>query len=195
MEKFFKLFKKNLKTERLELRILEPTMENAKLIWDAIKDQDPKNFKFIFWSPKYKKAFPESLRETYETMKQDARDTAQHGVVWYVFYNGKLIGHHGVFYFDSNNSVQSGNIWFITSAQRHGFNSEIFKTIENIAFEKLKANRVAYQCDAKNIGSKKSIMKNGFHQDGRIRGSYKYPNGTYSDAFIFTKLAREYNQK
>ncbi len=194
MEKFFRLFKRDIKTERLQLRILEPTQKNAKLVWNAIKNENPKNFKFIFWSPKYKKVFPESLDETLETMKQDAYDTAHNGVVWYVFYNGKLIGHHGIFYHESNNSIQSGNIWFITAAQRHGFNSEIFKNIEKIAFEKLKANRIGYQCDIKNIGSKKSIMKNGFHRDGRIRDSYKYPNGTYSDMSIFTKLAREYKQ-
>ena len=194
MEKFFKLFKRNIKTERLQLRILEPTMENAKIVWDAIKNEDQKNFKFIFWSPKYKKPLPESLHETLETMKQDARNNAQHGVVWYVFYKGKLVGHHGIFYFDSNNSVKSGEIWFITAAQRHGFNSEVFRTIEKIAFEKLKANRIGYQCDAKNIGSKKSIMKNKYHIDGRIRDSYKYPDGTYSDMLIFTKLAREYKK-
>lgn len=192
MEKFFKLFKRNIKTERLQLRILDATPENAKIVWNAIKNEDHKNFKFIFWSPNYKKPLPESLTETLKTMKQDARDTAQHGVVWYVFYNGKLVGHHGIFYHTSNDSIQSGNIWFTNSAQRHGFNSEIFKTIEKIAFEKLKANRILYQCDVKNIGSKKSVLKNGFHQDGRIRDSYKYPDGTYSDLVVFTKLAREY---
>lgn len=31
MEQFMKIFNKNLKTQRLELRILEPTLENAKL--------------------------------------------------------------------------------------------------------------------------------------------------------------------
>ena len=32
-----KIFNKNLKTQRLELRILEPTLENAKLVWDVLK--------------------------------------------------------------------------------------------------------------------------------------------------------------
>lgn len=39
--KFFQLFKRKLKTGRLEMRILEPTTENAKLVWDALKNENP----------------------------------------------------------------------------------------------------------------------------------------------------------
>lgn len=37
MEKFFELFKKNLKTARLELRIMEPTLANAEMVWEVVK--------------------------------------------------------------------------------------------------------------------------------------------------------------
>ena len=47
MEKFYELFRRNLKTPRLELRILEPTLENAKLVWNVIKDEDHANFRFV----------------------------------------------------------------------------------------------------------------------------------------------------
>ena len=64
MEQFYKLFRRNLKTKRLELRILEPTEENAKLVWNAIKNEKPANFKYVNWTPEYKKPLPESLEET-----------------------------------------------------------------------------------------------------------------------------------
>ncbi len=195
MEKFFKLFRRDLQTQRLELRILEPTPENAKLIWDAIKDENPNDFKFIHYSPKYLKTLPESESETLETMKQEAADTANNGVIWYVFHNGKLIGHHGMFYFDSNDSAQGGNIWFKKSAQGHGFNKEIYSLLEKMVFEQLKANRFARACDEFNINSKKCILGGGFHQDGHIRGANKHPDGTYSAQLVFTKLASEYKQK
>lgn len=195
MEKFYKLFRRDLKTERLELRILEPTKENAKLVWDAIKNENPDDFKFIYFSPGYKKHLPESEQETLETMIQDAKDTAAHGAVWYVFHNGKLIGHHGMFYFDSNDSAQIGNIWFIRSAQGHGFNKEIYYMLEKMAFEQLNANRFSRQCDEFNINSKKCILGCGFQQDGHIRGANKHSDGTYSAQLVFTKLASEYKQK
>ena len=44
MEQFMKIFNKNLKTQRLELRILEPTLENAKLVWDVLKNEKKENF-------------------------------------------------------------------------------------------------------------------------------------------------------
>ena len=105
MKKFFELFRRDLKTPRLELRILEPTPENAQLVWDAIKDENPADFRFVNWTPNYKKPLPESFQETLKQMQHEEKyDVAQNGVVWYVFYNGKLIGHHGLFYFDSNNT-------------------------------------------------------------------------------------------
>ncbi len=164
MEKFFELFKKDLKTQRLELRILEPTKENAKLVWNAIKNENPEDFKFIYYSPKYKKHLPESEQETLETMKQEIETTSKNGVVWYVFHNGKLIGHHGMYFFDSNDSAQGGDIWFIKSAQGHGFNKEIYQLLEKMAFEQLGANRFARTCDDNNINSQKCMLKWGLSQ-------------------------------
>ena len=44
MEKFFELFGHNIKTERLEMRILEPNEENAQLVWNVLKNENPDDF-------------------------------------------------------------------------------------------------------------------------------------------------------
>lgn len=195
MEKFYKLFRRNLKTKRLELRVLEPTPENAKLVWDAIKNENPADFKYVNWTPEYKKPLPESFEETLAQMQQEQnRDVVPNGAVWYAFHDGKLIGHHGVFYFDNNKSMQSGNVWFIKSAQGHGFNQEIWSLLIKMAFEQLGANRIMRQCMASNEQSQKSISNSGFHLDGRIRASTQMPDGTFMDQLVFTKLATEYNK-
>ena len=195
MEKFYKLFRRNLKTKRLELRILEPTEENAKLVWNAIKNENPANFKYVNWTPEYKKPLPESLEETLKQMKQEQeRDLIPNGAVWYVFHDGKLIGHHGMFYFDSNDSAQGGNVWFVKTAQGQGFNKEIYELLEKMAFEQLKAHRFARACDELNVNSRKCILSCGLHNDGRIRGANKHSDGTYSAQLIFTKLASEYGK-
>ncbi len=195
MEKFYKLFRRNLKTKRLDLRVLEPTLENAKVVWDVLKNENPDDFKYINWTPDYKKPLPESLEETLKQMQQEQeRDVVPNGAVWYVFYNGKLIGHHGVFYFDNNKSMQSGNVWFIKSAQQQGFNQEIWSLLIKIAFEKLGANRIMRQCMADNKQSQKSISSSGFHLDGCVRASTMMPDGTFMDQLVFTKLASEYEK-
>ena len=196
MEKFYQLFRKDLKTKRLELRVLEPTMANAKLVWEAIKNENPDDFKYINWTPNYKKPLPESLEETLAQMQQEQeRDVVPNGAVWYVFHDGKLVGHHGVFYFDNNKSMQSGNVWFIKSSQGQGFNQEIWSLLIKKAFEELGANRIMRQCMADNKQSQKSISGSGFHLDGRIRESTHMPDGTFMDQLVFTKLAREYKGK
>ena len=193
MEKFYKLFRRDLKTERLELRMLKPTPENARLVWNAIKDEMPDDFKFVNWAPGYKKPLPESERETLDRMVQEEKyDVNPNGAVWYVFYNGKLIGHYGIFFFDTNMSMQIGNVWFVKSAWGHGFNREILEMLMRMAFRELGANRVMYQCMAENERSHKSAYACGFHLDGRIRATTHMLDGTWMDQLVFTKLASEY---
>ncbi len=190
MEKFYKLFRRDLKTPRLELRVLEPTKENAKLVWDAIKGENPADFKYVNWTPDYKKPLPESMEETLKQMQQEEKfDINPNGAIWYVFYKGKLIGHHGVFYFDNNRSMQIGNVWFIKSAWGHGFNHEIQDMLMKKAFLELGANRLLYQCMAANERSHKSAIGSGFHLDGT-----HMPDGSYMDQLVFTKLASEYGK-
>ena len=71
MEKFFELFKKNLKTERLELRVLEPTVENAKIVWEAIKNENPDDFKYVWFTATHNSHMTESLEETLQRIKLD----------------------------------------------------------------------------------------------------------------------------
>jgi len=174
---------------------LEPTPENAKLVWNAIKSENPEDFKYVNWTPEYKKPLPESLEETLEQMKQEQeRDVIPHGAVWYVFHDGKLVGHHGVFYWTDNKSLQSGNIWFIKSAWDQGFNRETWSLLIKMAFEELGAHKIVYQCMADNVRSKKSVESMGFHLDGRIRDCFMKPAGTFMDNLVFTKLESEYEK-
>jgi len=194
MEKFFKLFKRDIKTERLEMRILEPTLENAKLVWDAIKNEDPKDFQYTRFSPKYDKSLPESVDEVLAIMKNDEKMSNENGAIWYIFHNNKLIGYQRIHYWESNKTLQFAEVWFIKSAWGHGFNRETHDMLEHIAFEKLHVHRTARQCMATNIRSKKSIMNSGYHLDGIMRDSNLMPDGTWVDHLNFTKLETEYGK-
>jgi len=194
LTKFFELFRRDLKTKRLELRILDATLENATLVWNAIKDENPADFAFIHFSPNFDKPLPTSLDETLETMKNYANAFKNTGVLWYVFNDGKLIGFHGVSYNQENDSVSPGNVWFVKSAWGHGFNHEIHNLLEKITFEDLHVHRMMRQCMANNERSQKSILSSGYHLDGRLREFARLQDGTWVDHLIFSKLASEYKQ-
>ncbi len=73
---------------KLETRILEPTPENAKIVWDVSKNEDPEDFKYMWYSVSHKSHLTESVEET--QMKLDYE--SQNGCAYYIFHNNKFIG-------------------------------------------------------------------------------------------------------
>lgn len=191
MEQFFKFFKKNHKTERLELRILEPTLENAKLVWNVLKKQNKQDFQY---APMANNILPESLKETFNMMKLQEEWCKNNGVNWYIFYNNNLIGYQRIFYWENNKTIQCADVWIAREYQGNGFNQEIHKKIEELAFEKMNLNRICRQCMKDNKKSFDSIKKSGFHLDGVNRQFFAMPDGTYVDQCLFSKLKSEYGK-
>ena len=192
MEKFFELFKRNLQTERLEMRILRPTPENAKIVWEAIKNENPEDFKYAPMVPNG--ILPKSLSETLQMMERHA-GFCNNGVEWYMFYNNDFVGYQRIHYWADNRTIQCADVWFLKKYWGKGFNQEIHRKIEEIAFEKLHANRICRQCMKDNTNSFKSITKSGFHHDGDERQSYRTPDGKFLDQCRFSKLFSEYKGK
>ncbi|MBP5795065.1 MAG: GNAT family N-acetyltransferase [Alphaproteobacteria bacterium] len=191
MKKFFEIFRKNHKTKRLELRILEPTPENAELVWNVLKHQNKQDFKYDSMTDNI---LPESLDETLTIMKNQFEWCKPNGVNWYIFYNNKLIGYQRIFYWENNKTIQCADVWIAREYWGNGFNQEIHKKIEELAFEKLGANRICRQCMKENTKSFNSITKSGFHLDGINRQFFVMSDGTYMDQCLFSKLKSEYNK-
>lgn len=190
-ERFFELFKQNLKTERLEMRILEPTPQNAKTVYDAIKNENPEDFKY---APMVEKGIlPTSESETLQMMQRHKK-WCHNGVDWFVFCDNILVGYQRIHYWPENRTVQCSDVWFLKKYWGKGFNQEIHRKIEEIAFEKLHANRICRQCMKDNINSFKSIKKSGFHHDGNERQFFRMPDGSFMDQCRFSKLANEYER-
>lgn len=192
MEKFFELFNHDLKTERLELRILEPTTENAMLVWNALKNEKPDDFKY---APMVSNGIlPQSQEETLQMM-QKQKEWCTNGVEWYVFYNNNLIGYQRIHFWPENRTVQCSEVWFLRKYWGQGFNQEVHKKIEEIAFEKLHANRIRRQCIKDNKKSFNSIKKSGFHLDGEERQSFRMQDGTFLNQCLFSKLLSEHKRQ
>lgn len=192
MEKFFELFKKNLKTERLELRILEPTMENAEMVWDVVKTQNPDDFKYVWFTATHNSHMTESLEETLQRIKLDYESKT--GCAYYIFHNGKFIGYQRIHYIESSRTLQCAAVWFVKSAWGNGFNQEVHNMLEKLGFEQLNINRICRQTMAGNMASKKSIETSGYHLDGVDRQCNLMPDGTFMDHLWFSKLKSEYGK-
>lgn len=192
MEKFFEIFKKNHKTERLELRVLEPTIENATLIFDTLKSENPDDYKFMWYSVSHKSHLTESVEETQQRMKLDFE--SNNGCAYYIFHNGKFVGYQRVHYWADSKTLQCASAWFIKSARSMGFNKEVHNMLEKLGFEQLHINRICRQTMAGNLASKKSIESSGYHLDGIDRQANQMPDGTFMDHLWYSKLVCEYGK-
>ena len=193
MDGFNRIFNHDIKTERLELRVLKPTIANAQMIWDVLKHEKSDDYQYMWHSVTHKSHLPESADETLELMKRDSG--YKNGVVWYIFYHGRFIGYQRIHYWDNNDTIQCASVWFIKSARGQGFNQEVHKLIDKLGFEELGVNRICRQAMAGNVCSVNSIKKAGYQLDGVERAANKMPDGTYMNHLLFSKLKSEYKGK
>lgn len=182
---------KVIKTERLEMRQLEPTIENAQMIYEAIKNESPDDYHFNPIAHDGK-ILPESADEMMQVMEKEARWILNSGVIYYIFLKDKLIGYRRFFYTEDNRTLHISNTWFIKHERQKGYGQESFKAIEKIAFNELNANRCTRDCSVDNTLSAKSIKASGFHLDGISRQNFVYHDGKLYDNMMWSKLKSEY---
>ena len=85
-----------IKTSRVEMRQLDVTRENAEMIFDAIKDENPSDF---YFNPiGVDNIVPKSADEVLKFMQRESGWTADNGVALYLFQNNKFIGYRRLFF-------------------------------------------------------------------------------------------------
>lgn len=185
---------KIIKTSRLEMQQLDVTYENAEMIFDAIKNENPSDF---YFNPiGIDNIIPQSADEVLKWMQRESDWTADNGIALYLFLNDKFIGYRRLFFHnDATRTLQMATVWLVQSAWGNGFAREISDEIERIAFESLCANRIVRQCSKDNVRSANSIKSSGFHLDGIARQSAVYPDGKLYDNMMWSKLRSEYVNK
>lgn len=184
---------KIIKTERLEMRQLDVTPDNAKIVFEAVKNENPADF--YYNQICNNSAVPSNADEILKQMQIEYQWVSDNGINLYIFHNGKLIGYRRLFFHDdATKTLQMATVWLVRSAWGHGFARETSDAIEKIAFEILGANRITRQCSADNVRSANSIKSSGFHLDGIARQGGVYPDNKLYDNMIWSKLTSEYNK-
>lgn len=173
------------------MRQLEPTRENAKMIFDVLQHENPDDFYFNPVAHE-NKILPETADEMLQIMEKEAKWVQNSGVIYYIFLNSKLIGYRRFFYTLENRTLRGSNTWFIKSERQKGYGKESFQAIEKIAFNDWHANRITRECSVDNPMSAKGIKSTGFHLDGISRKDLSYHDGTLYDNMMWSKLKSEH---
>ena len=128
---------KVIKTERLEMRQLNATPENAKLVFDAVKNENPDNF---YFNPIAKNAVPKTSKEMLKKMQQEDEYSKSNGANYYIFHNDKLIGYRRFHFFDdATKTLQMSIVWLVRSEWGKGFAKETSDKIEEISSSRVPA--------------------------------------------------------
>ena len=182
-----------IKTTRLEMRQLDVTSENAKIVFDAVKNENPADF---YYNPiGNTNIIPATVEEMLKQMQVEAKHTTDNGVNYYIFHDGNLIGYRRLFFHDdATKTLQMSAVWLVRTAWGHGFARETSDAVERIAFETLGANRITRQCSIDNVRSANSIKSSGFHLDGIARQGGVYFDNKLYDNMIWSKLKSEYRK-
>lgn len=184
---------KIIKTERLEMRQLDVTPDNAKIVFEAVKNENPADFYFNRICNT--NLVPASADEMLKQMQIESQWVADNGINLYIFHNGNLIGYRRLYFHDDpTKTLQMAAVWLVRSAWGNGFARETSDVIEKIAFETLGANRITRQCSVDNVRSANSIRSSGFHLDGVARQAGIYHDDKLYDNMIWSKLKSEYNK-
>lgn len=65
--------------------------------------------------------------------------------------------------------LEIGHIWFVSDAQRTTANTEAAFLLAEHAFERLRARRLEWKCDALNLRSRDAALRLGFRYEGTLR--------------------------
>lgn len=187
-----KYFSKNLRSERLVLKHLEPNTENAKILFTALKNEKPKDYKYEPLVDKH--VVPQSISETLKLMKIYSEWEKQNGSVFYMFYNNQFVGVRKISFYKEAFVLKMNTVWLVSDARGYGFAVESYRLIEDIAFNKLKANKIMRVNIVDNKESANLAKRTGFILDGVSRQAV-YMNGKFYDLMIWSKLRTDYVQE
>ena len=185
-----KHFTKTLRTDRLELRHLIPNIENAKIIYAALKNENPDDYKYepLMKAPKI---LPKSVADTLKMMQYHAESEKNDACTFYIFHNNQFIGVRKISFYKEANILKLNSVWLVSVARGQGFASESYRVIEDVAFNKLKVNKIMRVNIVDNKDSAELAEKTGMILDGVSRQAV-FMNGKYYDLMQWSKLYSDY---
>lgn len=105
----------------------------------------------------------------------------------------ELIGYIKILNIDSDIPKCELAFFTDTAYQKKGIMSTALSKMIHFIFEKLKMNKIYVRTAKDNLPSQKTVLKNGFVQEGILRNDFKDINGNLHDCVFFGLLKEEWN--
>lgn len=176
-----------LKGPRIELKAMEPTDENARLVFNAVSASRGHLLPWMPWAAEETTASPVDSMEFLIRAKQSRLDGEKYEYA--IFTHDEYLGHTGFFNISRRDFSAETGYWLKTSALKQGYVSEALNVLENELFADGGLNRLVIKCDVRNGPSRKTAERNGYVFEGLLRQDRFDPlTGTFRDSLIFSKL-------
>lgn len=179
-----KTFPSELVGKDIKLVKLEPTLGNAKIIFDII---DANRDEFRPWLE-----FTDFVKKPEDELPvlQDDKNSAE----WFILWNKNIVGRIGFVGLSARNNRGEVGYWLDHRAGGRGIMTQAFMLLEQNAFEKWDFHRIEVKVDPDNVKSLGVVRRMNFIQEGILRQDH-FINGVYRDTILFSKLKSEYDAK
>lgn len=179
-----KVYPKEIKGKNINLVKLEPTLENAKIVFDIIAANREEFRPWLEWAD-----FVEKPEDEISVLERDV-DSAN----WFIQWNNKIVGRIGFVKLSKSDNRGEVGYWLDKRAGGHGIMTEAFKLIEKLAFTEWGFNRIELRIDPENKKSLGVAERMNFTKEGILRKEH-FIHNVYKDSFMFSKLKSEYKTK
>lgn len=179
-----KTFPSELSGKDIKLVKLEPTIENAKIIFDIIDANRDEFRPWLEWTDFVKK--PEDEMPLLEGDKDSAE--------WFIQWNNTIVGRIGFVSLSAGSNNGEVGYWLDHRVGGRGIMTAAFELLEKNAFKNWGFNRIEVKIDPDNKKSLGVVKRLNFTQEGVLRQNH-FINGAYRDTLLFSKLKSEYVAK
>jgi len=94
----------------------------------------------------------------------------------------------------ANKSLEIGGTWVAPKWRKSFVNTEVKFLLLQYCFESLKAERVEFRVDGRNIESQRAVLRIGAKLEGRLRTRQLYPDGVARDGLLFSVIQSEWKK-
>lgn len=154
-------FPQIIKSERLDLRVLLPTKENATVLLNII---DQNRDYFIQWQGHFGELKTVDDVENYLDKRANQIKNDQ-GMCFYIYHKDNIIGR--IRFFNIQNNACEIGYWLIKSANGNGFMSEALQALESELF-KFGFDKITLDIDDGNVRSESLAKRNGYKLENRL---------------------------
>lgn len=171
----------NAKTELRQLR-----QSDVSDIFNAI---DTQRLYMGKWLPFVDRTH--SIDDTLRFVRAAVNDADRGDYTYVILYEGKFAGLIGFKDTDKENRKTEIGYWLSEEYQGKGIMTTAVKGLCDLAFKKLKINRVQIKCAVGNTRSKRIPLRLGFMYEGNERDGELLSDGRFTDLDIYSKLRTE----